>query len=263
MRLRPVLSALILFLIVLFEVALAQESFPFIAEVNSDNINLRSDSTASAYAIGVLKKGERLEVVQESYGWYKVRLPKTIPAYVKGTLASCINYNQSQPEVDSQSCLAVKVLKDRVNIRAQASESSVILGVADQNEVITVTGQDGFWYKIEPITNSFGWVNSKFLDKVETGPGAKVVYNTALNKDPSQGQENVVLTGIIKPYGMVFGRPATHKLVTEGNNIFLLKGSRASLNALNNQKVRVIGKKLSNIKSKYPIVEVKIIEVIN
>lgn len=264
MRLRSVFSVVLLFLILALGLCFAEEKTPFIGEINSNNINLRSDATTSAYIISVLNKGEQVEVLQESYDWYKVRLPKVVPAYLKSTLATCINYAQAQPGVTSQACLTVKVLKDRVNVRAGASETSPILGIADQDEVISVLAQEGSWYKIEPITNSFGWVYKKFVDNFKTSPAGLVkgVQGKA-SLTLAQEADNVVLVGVVKPYGVIFGRTATHKLITQDNKIYLLKGNRVSLNSLNEQKVKVIGKKISADKSKIPVIEVKIVEVIS
>lgn len=265
MRLRSVFSIVVLIFILALGLSFAEEKTPFIGEINSNNINLRSDATTSAYLIGILNKGEQVEVLQESYDWYKIRLPKIVSVYLKASLASCINYAQAQaPGVTSESCLTLKVLKDRVNIRAGASETSPILGIADQNEVINVRAQEGSWYKIEPIANSFGWVYKKFVDKPKAASAGVVKVAQGKGSLPlAKEDDNIVLIGVVKPYGVIFGRTATHKLITQDNQVYLLKGNRASLNSLNQQKVKVIGKKISADKSKVPVVEVKIVEVIS
>jgi len=266
MRLKSVLSTVILFLVLAFTLSFAEQT-PFNGKINSNNINLRSDATASAYIIAVLNKDQQVEVVAESYEWYKVRLPKIVPAYIKSTLVNCINYSQVQtPGATSESCVSVKVLRDRVNIRAKPNENSPILGLADQNEVIGVLARDGLWYKIEPIDNSFGWVHKKFVDKVTINQ-ANVEVNkeskTKVSLPSPQEDKNIILIGTVKPYGVIFGRRATHKLITQDNKTYLLKGNRASLNSLNQQKVKIIGKRADLEKSGMPIIEVKIVEVIS
>ncbi|MDI6606370.1 MAG: hypothetical protein QME65_04440, partial [Candidatus Omnitrophota bacterium] len=69
----------------------------------------------------------------------------------------------------------------------------------------------------------------------------------------------------IKPYGRVFARKATHKLITEDKEVFLLKGDRKALNALNSRRVKVSGIKEKDApkKDKYPLIEVRAIEEIN
>jgi uncharacterized protein YgiM (DUF1202 family) len=237
---------------------LCQQEFSFQAEVNSANINLRSDSTASSGIIAVLNKGERLEVMLESYGWYKVRLPQRIPVFIKAGLVECIMPEQGVS--GNPTCLSAKVLRDRVNIRASASEGAAIVGVADKNEVINVLGEAGGWFRIEPTRNSFGWVHAKFLSKAQVPAEGPAKKETA---QPKEEPGNITLRGTVNPYGMVLWRVATHKLITAQNKIYLLKGNRQSMNALNRRKAKVIGKVISKPGAKYPVVEVMIIEVDN
>ncbi|MDO8662711.1 MAG: SH3 domain-containing protein [Candidatus Omnitrophota bacterium] len=231
------------------------EETPFFGEINAKQINLRSDATTSATVISALNKGERIEVVSESYDWYKIRLPKNIPVYMKKNLAACIKYADSQMAGPSsiERCLSAKILGDRVNIRIKPSESAPIVGIADKDEIVDVVSESGGWYKIEPIQNSFGWVHKKFVDKVVSQNKTSI---------PQENPDNLmVFTGIVQPYGIVFMRPATHKLITPDHKTFLLKGNRASLDALNRQKVKVVGSIINGLKVKYPVIEVKIIEV--
>ena len=230
----------------------AQDSV-FSGQINSAGINLRTDATTTSAILSVLDKGERVEVVLEQFGWYKIRLPKTVPVYVKKKLAECIKSKEIQgalvSEAQVRQCASAKILGDRVNIRSKPSESASIVGIADKNEIVNVLSETGGWYKIEPIQNSFGWVNKKFIDKAEPTP---------LKENDSQLP---VFTGTVQPYGIVFMRSATHKLVTADNKIYLLKGNRVTLNALNRQRVKVIGKIISPSNAKYPVIEIKIIEV--
>ena len=63
----------------------------FHGEINTNNINIRSDSTVISKVICVSSKGEPVEVVKESYEWYKIRLPKTAPSFIKKNLVSLID----------------------------------------------------------------------------------------------------------------------------------------------------------------------------
>jgi len=260
-------TALLLF--VLFSAAnilSAQEPASFTGVVNADNINIRSDSTVSAQIICKSAKGERLEVVSERYDWYKIRLPKQAPSFIKKNLVAGIE-DKPADSFDKLKTSAsgliknAKVIKDSVNIRLAPSETSPILGKVDRNEVITVLEDKGGWYKIEPVNNSFGWISSKFISKVSataTSQGAVVRLPIAAAKpEPTQAQQ---IEGIIKPYGIVFKRPATHKLITSDNKIFLLKGNKKSLDQLNYHKVKVTGKSIGPDTQKYPIIEIEKIE---
>ena len=62
---------------------------------------------------------------------------------------------------------------------------------------------------------------------------------------------------------MVLWRTATHKLVTDSNETYFLKGNRKGLDNLNYHKVKVTGKLITPKNSGSPIIEVAIIEVLN
>jgi uncharacterized protein YgiM (DUF1202 family) len=249
------ISLLILVPILISGVSFAQESFPFQGIAKSSEINVRSDATISSKVVCKLNQGDKVDVVSESYDWYRIRFPKKASVYVKANLAECIKFEKGADGIESSNCLSAKVLRNRVNVRILPDESGAIIGVVDENEIINVRGKEAGWYIIEPIQNSFAWVHRKFIDKAPT--------NVTLSTQAIPGNDNVVLKGQVLPYGMVFRRTATHKLVTLDNKIYLLNGNRASLNALNRSKVKVIGNIISSPKTRYPVVQVKIIEAEN
>ncbi|MBI5144688.1 MAG: SH3 domain-containing protein [Candidatus Omnitrophica bacterium] len=133
--------------------ALGRENYPFSGQVNSDEINIRSDSTISSAVICQLNKGEEVAVVSRAYGWYKINLPKKAPAFIKANLITLIDEKTA------------KVSRTNVNIRLKPEESSPVIGQADLDEIINILEKVGGWYKIEPLKNSFGWIYSKFVDK--------------------------------------------------------------------------------------------------
>jgi len=244
------------------------KSFLFQGEINANNINIRSDSTVSSTIICIANNGEPVEVMRESYGWYRVRLPKTAPSFIKKNLVTIIDEKTA------------KVIKDNVNIRLKAGESSPILGKADKNEVINILEERGEWYKIEPLNNSFGWVNKKFVNKADTinkkeevklaqeisakgGPASGWKKENKIADEKASQEENATIEGIIKPYGKVIKRIATHKLITADNNILLLKGNKGSLDSLNYHKVRITGKLIHPKNQKHTIIEILKIEALD
>lgn len=233
----------------------AQVSTPFSGKVTAEKINIRIDSTVSSEKISSIDKGEGVEVVSELYDWYKIRLPKNSPSFIKKNLVTAVedkpadSFDKLKDSSETQNRIA-KVTADKVNIRLSPSESSPILGKAAKDEVITILEDKGAWYRIEPINNSFGWINKKFVEKsvIEKKPETVPVDN------------NVTVEGVIRPYGMIFKRPATHKLVTAEEKVFLLKGNKKSLDALNYHKVRIIGKYVSQDTAKLPVIEIERVE---
>lgn len=220
----------------------------FLGRINSDNINIRSDSTINSQVISSINREEIVEVVNELYNWYKIRLPIKAPSFIRKDFVS---------NVDEKTAL---VLKTGVNIRLGPNESSAILGRVDKNEIINILQESGAWYKISPVNNSFGWIYKKFVDKT-TAP-VKIIQtkDEILTKDGPDGE--IVVVGILRSYGRVVHRSATHKLIT-ADKIFLLKGNIENFNSLINHRVKVTGKIAAKKTNKYPIIEISKMEILN
>jgi uncharacterized protein YgiM (DUF1202 family) len=238
--------------------ALSGENPVFLGEINADNINVRNDATVNSKVICTLKKGDRVTVISESYDWYKIRLPKKAALYIKADFAECTKYQEVAP-ADRNTCLKARVLSNRVNIRTSPDDSGAIVGVADKDEIVDVKGKTQGWFRIDPTPKSFAWVHKKFLNK--TTVKEPLVQKIKEREEMPLPAEDIILKGRITPYGIVFKRVATHKLITPDNKIFLLKGDKAALNALSRSKVKVAGKIISPFGAKYPVVEVSAIEV--
>jgi uncharacterized protein YgiM (DUF1202 family) len=232
----------------------------FTGQVNADNINVRVDATVNSTLVCTLSKDQLVEIVSEAYDWYRIHLPKTAPSYIKKNLVKCINNTPDK-------CFNARVTGNSVNIRLSPSESSWILGNVDESTVVNIIQDEGLWYKIEPVHQSYGWVNKKFINK------EIVVLEKAASDNESQcadikpstppASEQIVVEGIVSPYGVVLWRKATHKLITGNGQVYFLKGNRKGLNSLNYHKVKVTGKIISPKNSMNPIIGVDIVEVLN
>jgi uncharacterized protein YgiM (DUF1202 family) len=241
-------------------IGLADTAGTFTGQINSAGINVRVDATVGAEIICTLVKGELVEVVREAYDWYKIRLPKEAPSYIKKNLLECNTVN-ADFAVPSSKCLSAKVIKDKVNVRLTPSESAWILGKVEKDMVINVIADEGEWYKIHPVFQSYGWVNKKFVNKEVV---ALEKQDTAVKvTDTAKLGDQLVVDGQVSPYGIVLWRKATHKLITSENKIYFLKGDRRSLDSLNYRKVKVTGKIIGLTASKDPIIQIEIIEALN
>lgn len=255
---------IVLLFIYLFEFAYicsAQEYLLFQGEVNADNINIRSDSTVNSEVICKINKSDRIEVIQELYDWYKIKLPKNAPAFIKKNLVIIVDNKTA------------KVASKRVNIRLRPNESSPIIGMVEQGELISVLKDEGQWYKIKPVDHNFGWIHKKFVSKVipiakpavkieETTLAQKTVEeNKLLGQAATLDENNIILEGILKP--KIMKRIATHKLITQEKKVFLLKGNIENLNALNYHKVRVTGQLINSAEHTYTVIEIIKLEGIN
>lgn len=243
------ITGLIFLALTTFKICFSQEinTSSFTGRVSASSINVRSDATTSSAVICNLSKQDTVLVIAEKYGWYKIKLPAAGNAFIKKTLVL---------PLDEKTARAVK---ENINIRVGPGESFAIIGKIDKNEIVNVIEDKGDWLRIVPTSNSFGWINKKFVDKLDVLPTQEKP------KESKQETKNngYIIEGIIKPYGKVFKRSATHKLIAKGGNTFLIKGNQENLNSLINHKVKIIGKLLSEPKEKYPLIEITKMEALD
>jgi uncharacterized protein YgiM (DUF1202 family) len=239
--------ALVVFLGVSFccSTVSAQET-KFQYEVNADGIHIRCDSTVSSAVVCALKKGDVLDVVSESYGWYKVRLPALAPAFISKSMVAAGN-NQT-----------ATVVRDNVNIRLGPGTSLPVVGKVKKDQVVVITSDQGDWYGIQPPPTAYGWINKKFVSKTITfaqppQPPAPPQAQATSSPQP----EILQLEGVIKPYGFFFKGPIAHKLQTGDNRVFLLQGDKKVLDSLNNRKVKLTGVIDQAEKQKYPVLQIR------
>jgi uncharacterized protein YgiM (DUF1202 family) len=152
---------------------------PFTGQVTEDDVNVRCDSTVGSPVITAVKKNAQLEIVKENYDWYKIRLPKQAPAYIRKDLVECVSsFKNEEPlggkdfpgSAPAGACLNARVSKGRVNIRLQPNEDSPILGKEDQGAPLAISLETKDWYKIVPPANTFGWIHKKFIEPVKISP---------------------------------------------------------------------------------------------
>ena len=285
----------ILFFLFLFvQHAFAEQ---FLGKIKENGINVRSDASTNSQVICKLDNGNNVEVVLEKYGWYKIRLPDLASCFIKKSLVAPLETEVipalekgSNPQVKIKT---IKAQGDNLNVRLGAGEKFLIIGRVSQNEVLNVVDDQGAWYRINCLKNSFGWVHSKFIEKISDikelpnspiiipGPQAQSIIETQSQPKPiaqfqpiaqpqSQPQPSVSInrqfievTGIVQTYGKVFNRIATHKLIGKDRKTYLLRGNKQNLNDLVNHTVRVSGKISIPEKQKFPLIEIDKLEALD
>jgi len=139
-----------IFIIFLFTNSFAKDFY----EVIKEEVNIRSDSTILSSVIGILKKGEIVEVIDEKFDWYRIRLPKRFYAYV-----SC-DYVK---EIDNKRLI---VEASNLNLRSSPSLDSSIIGKVKNKDILDIIERQDKWFKISIYPFGFGWVHKSFLKKL-------------------------------------------------------------------------------------------------
>ena len=185
-------------------------------------LNVRQASTTNSRIIGSLKGGEKVNIISESNGFYKIEFNNSY-GYVYSKYISKDGDSEKvqvvkQEEVKKEKVdeskkeakatpkaepvvLAVRALNktgivnvsSSLNVRNEASTSSKVIGSLSGNSKVTIVGEEGAFYKIE-YKGSHGYVAKEYIkDVTESNNGNQ---GTQTPEKPST-PESTEKTGIV------------------------------------------------------------------
>lgn len=131
--------------------------------ITANSLNVRSGPGAKNKVIGTLKKGKTATVVGISGDWYKIE-------YEKGYGYISIKYTKDATKTDTKPTETainkkVRITADSLNIRSGPGKNYKIIGHLIKDEIVTVIGTSGKWYKFDNI-DSYGYFSSKYAKDV-------------------------------------------------------------------------------------------------
>jgi len=149
-------QVIILLEFIFFCPAVNAQEFPYLAEIITEKINIRSGQNENFEKIGKLNKGDQVVVVGRSYAWDKIKLPPGADSYIAG------NFVQDLGD-------GIGMLKgDRVNVRAGRGTTFAVIGSLKKGTLVRILEQKDGWVKIEPVEGVYGWVLTEYLRFVST-----------------------------------------------------------------------------------------------
>ena len=185
-------------------------------------LNVRQASTTNSRIIGSLKGGEKVNIISESNGFYKIEFNNSY-GYVYSKYISKDGDSEKvqvvkQEEVKKEKVdeskkeakatpkaepvvLAVRSLKktgivnvsSSLNVREGASTSSKVIGSLSGNTNVTIVGEEGAFYKIE-YKGSHGYVAKEYVKDVTENNNSN--QGTQTPEKPST-PESTEKTGIV------------------------------------------------------------------
>ncbi|XZI56260.1 SH3 domain-containing protein [Clostridium perfringens] len=185
-------------------------------------LNVRQASTTNSRIIGSLKGGEKVNIISESNGFYKIEFNNSY-GYVYSKYISKDGDSEKvqvvkQEEVKKEKVdeskkeakatpkaepvvLAVRSLNktgivnvsSSLNVRNEASTSSKVIGSLSGNTKVTIIGEEGAFYKIE-YKGSHGYVAKEYVKDVTESNNSN--QGTQTPEKPST-PENTEKTGIV------------------------------------------------------------------
>jgi len=187
---KPLLTSLIFAIILtLTSSALAQQqagpqteakAFPYMAEIASDDVYIRSGPGTNYYDCGKFKKGDVVKVVAAQQGWSRIAPP---PGSFSWISKQYVNFEPNS-SVGTVTGDAVRVYAGSGHVKPLYS--TTLQGKLNRQEKVRLLGEEkGGYLKIAPPPFAYLWVSSKF-----TNPLGKPVPTTL----PAQAPPPVPVT---------------------------------------------------------------------
>ncbi len=134
-------------------------SFPYVAEVTADNVNLRSGPGTNYYRCGKLNKTDRIKVVGSQFSWSRVVPPEGSFSWI----------SKQYVQVDPNNSAIGTVTGDAVRVYAgselikpiHSTTVQVKLNVSDKVGLLGDGGEGGY-YKIVPPIGSYLWISTEY-----------------------------------------------------------------------------------------------------
>lgn len=225
------------------------KTFPFTGIMTADKVNIRAGQNKNFEVIGSLQKGHEVVVLDQSYSWYKIKLPDDAQCYVSRKLVQFLRDNIGE------------INGNRVNVRARAAIDASVIGQLSKATKVKIVDTSEEWYRIEPVEGLYGWVLMDLVEfKSDQIPPPKVVQLPSQNiylqkrqeeellraeeekKRLEQERQKVIVKGTaIAITEEVPGANVRHQVTGDDGQVFYLMGYRSVLDGFLNHRVYIEG----------------------
>ena len=145
--------------------------------VTADALNVRSGPSTSYSITTKLYKGDKVEILETSNGWHKIKASNGKIGWVSGDYIKVSSGSTSQP---STSTTKATVTATSLNVRSGAGTSySVITKLSKGTVVDVIESASNGWKKIKTSGGTTGWASGDYLTTGSVG-------NSSTNNSTSQ-----------------------------------------------------------------------------
>ena len=129
--------------------------------VTADALNVRSGPSTSYGITTKLYKGDKVEILETSNGWHKIKASNGKIGWVSGDYIKVSSGSTSQP---STSTTKATVTATSLNVRSGAGTSYSVIKMLPKGTVVDVleSASNG-WKKIKTSNGTIGWVSGSYL----------------------------------------------------------------------------------------------------
>jgi hypothetical protein len=158
-------------------------SFPYVAEITEDNVNIRSGPGTNYYHCGKLNTGDRVKVVASKYSWSHIVPPASSFSWIS---KQYVSIEPNNPGIGVVTGNAVRVYAGSDFLKPMHSTTVQLeLNRGDKVELMGEEMDD--YYKIAPPTGAYLWVLTQY-----TKPLGAVGEVEVIVKPKTEAEANTV-----------------------------------------------------------------------
>ena len=182
--------------------------------VTASALNIRSGPSTSNSVVGYAYKGDKLQILETSNGWYKVKLSNGKTGWGSGKY---INVSGDSSSETPSSGKTGTITADALNVRSGPSTSYGKVTMVYKGQSVTILESSNGWHKIKTQNGQIGWASSDYISTSGQGGGGST-------ETPSTGKGTVTASALNIRSG-----PSTSNSIVgkayKGNTVDILSSS--------------------------------------
>ncbi|TMU85659.1 N-acetylmuramoyl-L-alanine amidase [Bacillus sp. BHET2] len=176
--------------------------------ITDNSLNVRTSPSLQSSVLGVLNKGDQVEVSGSVSGWYEIGFGNDkawiSERYVEFSSGASEGESPStEEEVSTSTDLVGIITVHGLNVRDETSLNGRIVGNVSKGETYTLLKEDNNWYQIKLSNGKKGWIAGWYVQKTVTASAHKsntsaenenltILYNGTNIRSEANTQSSVI-----------------------------------------------------------------------
>lgn len=160
--------------------------------INTSALNIRTGPSTDYNRIDKAYKGNVVEILEKSNGWYRVKLSNGTIGWGSGQYITVSGQQNKPPTSTPSTNTRGKVTASpRLNIRSGPSTSYSILTTSNYGDVVELIEKSNGWYKVKLSNGTTGWGSGQYIVEITNSSGNTDNNNSNNgNNNTSNGNNN-------------------------------------------------------------------------
>ncbi|MDG5470914.1 SH3 domain-containing protein [Jeotgalibacillus sp. ET6] len=132
------------------------------AVIASDHVNMREGPGLAYATIATANDGDTYEILDEEYGWLKLRLS----GGKEGWVAEWLTVQQESAQSEAAVSQSSTVTADQLRVRSGPGTDEEVIHSLHSGDEVDIASQENGWSEIITQDGITGWVNTDYLSQV-------------------------------------------------------------------------------------------------